>query len=105
MPTDDTDINARLPLTGVRVLDLSRVLAGPMAAQMLGDFGADVVKVEQPGKGDLIREMGAARLKGANGAESKETSLFLSVNRNKRSITVDLAKPAGQTLIRDLCTK
>src|SRR5688500_5581999 len=90
------------PLNGIRVLDLSRVLAGPMAAQMLGDLGADVIKVEQPGKGDLIRDMGAARLSEADGSPSRETSLYLSANRNKRSVTVDLSTPGGQAIVRSL---
>jgi len=91
-----------LPLSGVRVLDLSRVLAGPMAAQMLGDFGADVIKVEQPEKGDLVRQMGAAKLEGTEDIPSNETSLYLAANRNKRSITVDLSKTDGQAIVREL---
>jgi len=93
------------PLQGTRVIDLSRVLAGPMAAQMLGDLGADVVKIEQPGSGDLVRSMGAARLAEADGSPSKETSLFLAANRNKRSITVDLSKAGGQDVVRRLCAQ
>ena len=86
-------------LAGVRVLDLSRVFSGPWAAQMLADFGADVIKVERPGRGDDVRQQGL-RARDAEGRETKETSSFLAVNRGKRSITVDMAKPAGQALIR-----
>ena len=88
-------------LTGVRVLDLSRVFSGPWAAQMLADFGADVIKVERPGRGDDVRHQGL-RAKDAQGRETKETSSFLAVNRGKRSITVDMSRPAGQALIRRL---
>jgi crotonobetainyl-CoA:carnitine CoA-transferase CaiB-like acyl-CoA transferase len=88
-------------LSGIRVLDLSRVLTGPWATQILGDFGADVIKVERPGVGDDLREQGA-RLKDSQGHETNERSTFLSTNRAKRSITIDIAKPAGQELIRQL---
>jgi crotonobetainyl-CoA:carnitine CoA-transferase CaiB-like acyl-CoA transferase len=76
-------------LTGVRVLDLSRVFSGPWAAQMLADFGADVIKVERPGKGGDVRQQGLA-LKHADGSATGETSSFLAMNRGKRSVTVDL---------------
>lgn len=88
-------------LSGIRVLDLSRILTGPWATQILGDFGADVIKVERPGMGDDLREQGA-RLKDSEGHETNERSTFLSTNRAKRSITIDIAKPAGQELIRRL---
>jgi crotonobetainyl-CoA:carnitine CoA-transferase CaiB-like acyl-CoA transferase len=88
-------------LSGVRVLDLSRVFAGPWAGQMLADFGADVVKVERPGRGDDVRQQGP-RARDAQGKETKETSSFLAMNRGKRSITLDIAKPAGQELVRAL---
>ena len=88
-------------LSGVRVLDLSRVFSGPWAAQMLADFGADVIKVERPGRGVDVRHQGL-RVKDAQGRETKETSSFLAVNRGKRSITVDMSQPAGQALIRRL---
>src|SRR5690606_39390772 len=88
-------------LNGVRVLDLSRVFSGPWAAQMLADFGADVIKVERPGRGDDVRQQGL-RVKDAQGRETKETSSYLAMNRGKRSITVDLSHPEGQALIRDL---
>lgn len=88
-------------LTGVRVLDLSRVFSGPWAAQMLADFGADVIKVERPGRGDDVRYQGL-RAKDTQGNETKETSSFLAMNRGKRSVTLDLSKPAGQQLVREL---
>jgi crotonobetainyl-CoA:carnitine CoA-transferase CaiB-like acyl-CoA transferase len=88
-------------LEDIRVLDLSRVLTGPWATQILGDFGADVIKVERPGTGDDLREQGA-RLKDTAGNDTNERSTFLSTNRAKRSITIDIAKPEGQALIRRL---
>jgi crotonobetainyl-CoA:carnitine CoA-transferase CaiB-like acyl-CoA transferase len=88
-------------LSGVRVLDLSRVFSGPWAAQMLADFGADVVKVERPGRGDDVRQQGL-RVKDENGADTKETSSFIAMNRGKRSITVDMSQAAGQDLIREM---
>jgi len=86
-------------LQGVRVLDLSRVLAGPWATQLLGDYGADVVKVERPGSGDDTRGWGPPWLAGNEGAES---AYFLSTNRNKRSLTLDLATVDGQKIAREL---
>jgi len=88
-------------LSNIRVLDLSRVLSGPWAAQMLGDFGADVIKVERPGIGDDLRDQGA-RLKDRQGNDTHERSTFLSTNRSKRSITIDLTHPEGQALVRRL---
>ncbi len=84
-----------MPLEGVRVLDLSRVFAGPLCGQVLADFGAEVVKVEHPGRGDDTRDWGMRIGK-------TETTYYNSMNRNKRSITVDLQTPAGQKLIHDL---
>jgi crotonobetainyl-CoA:carnitine CoA-transferase CaiB-like acyl-CoA transferase len=91
-------------LSNIRVLDLSRVLSGPWATQMLADFGADVIKVERPGTGDDLREQGA-RLKDTAGNDTNERSTFLATNRGKRSITIDIAKPAGQDLVRRLAEK
>jgi len=88
-------------LSKIRVLDLSRVLSGPWATQMLADFGADVIKVERPGIGDDVRQQGA-RLKDRAGGETQERSTFLALNRGKRSIAIDMAKPSGQRLIRRL---
>jgi crotonobetainyl-CoA:carnitine CoA-transferase CaiB-like acyl-CoA transferase len=91
-------------LSGVRVLDLSRVFSGPWAAQMLADFGADVIKVERPGRGDDVRHQGF-RLKDEQGHETDERSSFVAMNRGKRSITVDMSQAAGQALIRELAAK
>jgi crotonobetainyl-CoA:carnitine CoA-transferase CaiB-like acyl-CoA transferase len=87
-------------LQGVRVLDLSRVLAGPWCTQTLADLGAEVIKVERPGSGDDTRGWGPPFLKDRAGHETHEAAYFLGCNRNKRSITVDIAQAAGQSLIR-----
>ncbi len=92
-------------LDAVRVLDLSRVLAGPWSTQTLADLGADVVKVERPGRGDDTRGWGPPFLKDAKGQDSAESAYFLGANRNKRSITCDLSQAAGQDLIRRLAVK
>lgn len=86
-------------LTGLRVLDLTRVLAGPSCTQMLGDLGADILKVERPGSGDDTRKWGPPFLKRRDGTDSKESAYYLSANRNKRSIAIDIAKPEGQNLL------
>ena len=94
------------PLDGVKVLDLSRVLAGPWSTQMLADLGADVVKIEMPGKGDDTRAWGPPYLRGADGDEEAENSAYyLSCNRNKRSAAIDLADPDGADLVRALAAK
>jgi len=95
----------RLPLAGIRVLDLSRILAAPLAAQSLGDLGAEVIKVERPGRGDEARRWGPPFLKDHAGHDTRETPMYLSANRNKRSITIDLAKAEGQALVRGLVEK
>ena len=87
-------------LSGIKVLDLSRVLAGPWATQMLADLGADVVKVERPVAGDDTRHWGPPFLQDAAGRDTREASYFTACNRNKRSITVDMAHPQGQALLR-----
>ncbi len=89
-------------LSHLKVLDLSRVLAGPWCTQMLADLGADVVKVERPGFGDDTRHWGPPFLKDAHGADTNQASYFTACNRNKRSITIDMAKPEGQALIRQM---
>ncbi|QYY33213.1 CoA transferase [Cupriavidus pinatubonensis] len=86
----------------LRVLDLTRVLAGPWATQNLADMGADVIKIERPGAGDDTRAWGPPFLRDAQGEETRDSSYFLSANRGKRSVTVDIATPAGQAIIRDL---
>ncbi|HEX8691691.1 MAG TPA: CoA transferase [Longimicrobium sp.] len=84
------------PLSGLRVLDLSRVLAGPLCTMILGDLGADVVKVERPGTGDDTRAWGPPW---AEGPQGREAAYYLSVNRNKRSVAADLKTPAGRALV------
>lgn len=89
-------------LSGLRVLDLSRVLAGPWASQLLGDLGAEVVKIERPVAGDDTRAWGPPWVRDANGARTDESAYFQSANRNKASVTIDLAQPAGQRLVAQL---
>ena len=89
---------AGLPLSGIRVLDLSRVLAGPLCGMVLGDLGADVIKVEHPVRGDDTRDWGTRIGK-------TETAYFNSVNRNKRSVALDLQTAEGQALARELALK
>jgi crotonobetainyl-CoA:carnitine CoA-transferase CaiB-like acyl-CoA transferase len=89
-------------LSHIRVLDLSRVLAGPWCAQNLADLGADVIKVARPGAGDDTRHWGPPFVKDANGNDTAETAYFICINRNKRSITVDISKSEGQEIIRQL---
>ena len=92
-------------LSHIRVLDLSRVLAGPWCAQNLADLGADVIKVERPGAGDDTRHWGPPFVKDAQGGETEESAYFICINRNKRSITVDISKPEGQEIIRELAAQ
>ncbi|HJV86303.1 MAG TPA: CaiB/BaiF CoA-transferase family protein [Noviherbaspirillum sp.] len=86
----------------IRVLDLTRVLAGPWCAQNLADMGADVIKVERPGAGDDTRHWGPPYLKDAEGRDTSEAAYYLAANRGKRSITIDIASPEGQDLVRKL---
>lgn len=92
------------PLDGVLVLDLSRVLAGPWASQILGDLGADIIKIEKPGAGDDTRSWGPPFLEDASGAAT-DAAYFLSANRNKRSAAIDIADPAGADLVRRIAAK
>lgn len=92
-------------LDGLKVLDLSRVLAGPWAGQMLADLGADVVKVERPGSGDDTRAWGPPWLKDADGRDTADAAYFFCANRNKRSIAIDIATPEGQALVRRLAER
>jgi crotonobetainyl-CoA:carnitine CoA-transferase CaiB-like acyl-CoA transferase len=89
-------------LSHVTVLDLSRVLAGPWAGQVLADLGADVLKIERPGTGDDTRGWGPPFLRDAQGNESADAAYYLCANRNKKSITVDFTTPEGQSIIRGL---
>ncbi|VVD59409.1 CaiB/BaiF CoA transferase family protein [Pandoraea anhela] len=89
-------------LLGLKVLDLSRILAGPSATQLLGDLGADVVKVERPDAGDDTRKWGPPYVRDASGSETNESAYYLCANRNKRSIAIDLSSADGRALIFDL---
>jgi crotonobetainyl-CoA:carnitine CoA-transferase CaiB-like acyl-CoA transferase len=91
-----------LPLSGIKILDLTRVLAGPLSAQMLADLGADVIKIERPGTGDDARAFGPPYLVDPEGKENNNNSFFLCANRNKKSVTVNIASREGQELIREL---
>ena len=92
-------------LSHLRVLDLSRVLAGPWSGQILADLGADVIKVERPGSGDDTRAWGPPFLRDAAGDNTSEAAYYLSANRNKRSVTIDFTQPEGQRLVRELAAK
>ncbi|MEX0921216.1 MAG: CaiB/BaiF CoA-transferase family protein [Rhodovibrionaceae bacterium] len=90
------------PLQGLRVFDLTRILAGPTATQLLGDLGADVIKIERTGEGDDTRRWGPPFLKNADGSDSETAAYYLAANRAKRSVTIDIAKPEGQALAHRL---
>jgi crotonobetainyl-CoA:carnitine CoA-transferase CaiB-like acyl-CoA transferase len=92
-------------LSHIRVLDLSRVLAGPWAGQLLGDLGAEVIKIERPGTGDETRAWGPPYLKDADGRDTSEAAYYLSANRNKKSVTVDIGAREGQAIVRALAQK
>jgi len=92
-------------LSHLKVLDLSRVLAGPWCTQMLADMGADVIKVERPGAGDDTRHWGPPFLKDADGKDTDQATYFTACNRNKRAITLDMAQPEGQALIRQMAAQ
>src|SRR4029453_15473669 len=93
------------PLSHVKVLDLSRILAAPWAGQVLADLGAEAIKVERPGAADDTRSWGPPFLKGADGKDTREAGYYLAVNRGKRSITVSLEKPEGQKIVRGLAAR
>ncbi len=93
------------PLSHIRILDLSRVLAGPWCSQLLADLGAEVIKIERPGSGDETRAWGPPYLKDADGKDTTEAAYYLAINRNKESVTLDLAHPDGQQIVRDLAMK
>src|SRR6201987_3371733 len=98
-----TDVTG--PLHGIKVLDLTRILAGPSCTQILGDLGAEVIKIERPGKGDDTRPFAPPFLKDDKGRETSESAYFLAANRNKKSVAIDFTKAAGQTLVRRLIAK
>ncbi len=92
-------------LSHLRVLDLSRVLAGPWAGQILADLGAEVIKIERPGNGDDTRAWGPPFLKDPRGENTSEAAYYLSANRNKQSVTIDFTQPEGQRLVRELAAR
>ncbi|MDR2260258.1 MAG: CoA transferase [Azoarcus sp.] len=92
-------------LSNIRVLDLSRVLAGPWATQILADLGAEVIKIERPGSGDDTRGWGPPYLKNKDGQDTREAAYFLAANRNKKSVTVNVSTPEGQEIIRQLAAQ
>jgi crotonobetainyl-CoA:carnitine CoA-transferase CaiB-like acyl-CoA transferase len=92
-------------LSNIRVLDMTRYLAGPWASQTLGDMGAEIIKIERPNEGDVVRTFGPPFPKDKHGKESKESTFFLGMNRGKKSVTVDMGKPEGQDIIRKLAAK
>lgn len=92
-------------LAGIRVLDMSRVLAGPWCGQILADLGAEVIKIERPRAGDDTRAWGPPYLKDENGADTHESAYFLGANRGKKSVTLDIAKPEGQAFARKLAAR
>lgn len=93
------------PLNGITVLDLSRILAGPTCTQLLGDMGADIIKVERPNAGDDTRKWGPPYVQDTDGKNTKESAYYLSSNRNKRSVTIDISQKEGQALIHQLVKK
>jgi len=90
------------PLSHIRVLDLSRILAGPWASQTLGDMGAEIIKIERPHVGDDTRQWGPPYVKDPDGNDTSDAAYFMSANRNKQSVAIDMADPEGQELIRQL---
>ncbi|MBI5911670.1 MAG: CoA transferase [Betaproteobacteria bacterium] len=93
---------AKTLLPGIRVIDITRILAGPLACQTLADYGAEVIKIERPGSGDDTRTMGGPYLKNRDGKETSESVTYLAFNRNKKSVTLDISKPEGQDIVRKL---
>ncbi|HZX27319.1 MAG TPA: CoA transferase, partial [Telluria sp.] len=92
-------------LSHIKVLDLSRVLAGPWCGQLLADLGAEVIKVERPGAGDDTRAWGPPYLRDRSGAETKESAYFLSANRGKKSLTLDISTLKGQEIVKALAAE
>ena len=93
------------PLDGIRIVDLTRILAGPTTTQLLGDLGADVIKIERPEAGDDTRAWGPPYVKDAAGEDTAESAYYLACNRNKRSVAIDMSRPEGQALIRRLIAR
>ena len=93
------------PLVGIRVLDMSRILAGPWVGQLLADLGAEVIKIERPGKGDDTRAWGPPFVKDRDGNDTSDAAYFMCANRGKKSLTLDIAKPEGQQIVRELAQR
>ena len=87
------------PLSGITVIDLTRILAGPFCTQLLGDLGADIIKIERPGEGDDTRRFGPPYLHDDDGTDTGESAYFMSCNRNKRSVSIDISSSEGQALL------
>ena len=104
-PTTDSPRSGDRALSNLRVLDLTRVLAGPWCTQTLADLGADVIKVERPGSGDDTRGWGPPFLKDSAGHETSDAAYYLAANRGKRSVTLDIASPDGQAIVRKLAAR
>jgi glutaryl-CoA transferase len=102
MPHQQSASPPAAALSHIRVLDMSRVLAGPWCSQILADLGAEVIKIERPGSGDDTRGWGPPYLQDGEGHETRESAYFLSTNRGKKSVTLDIARPEGQALVRKL---
>ncbi|HEY6642111.1 CaiB/BaiF CoA-transferase family protein [Povalibacter sp.] len=98
-------LNQRGALSHIRVLDMSRVLAGPWAGQIFADLGADVIKIERPGSGDDTRGWGPPYLKDQDGRDTHEAAYFLAANRGKKSVALDIARPEGQNILRQLAAQ
>lgn len=96
---------AKTLLPNIRVVDITRILAGPLACQTLADYGAEVIKIERPGSGDDTRTMGGPYLKDRDGKETSESVTYLAFNRNKKSVTLDISKPEGQDIVRKLAAQ
>ena len=103
--TDSQNELPKGPLSGIRVLDLSRILAGPSCTQLLGDYGADIVKVEKPGAGDDTRKWGPPYVPDKQGNDTTESAYYLCANRNKRSVAIDISSEQGASTIRKLAEK
>ena len=102
---EPSDTAAAGPLAGLRVLDMSRILAGPYCTQLLGDMGADIIKVERPGTGDDTRSWGPPFVTGRDGRPTRESAYYLSANRNKRSLAIDMASPDGAEALRRIAAR
>ncbi len=100
-----TQVSKNGPLAGIRVLDMSRILAGPWVGQLLADLGAEVIKIERPGKGDDTRAWGPPFVKDRDGKDTTDAAYFMCANRGKKSLTLDIAKAEGQQIIRELAQK